>query len=64
MLTTTFAAGQEEDIEAPPDSQFESYYDAESGHWSLRRVPSSPPDADPSQRELLVLAERAGATGV
>ena len=29
--------------EPPPDSQFESFYDAESGVWTLRRIPSSPP---------------------
>jgi hypothetical protein len=29
--------------ESPPDSQFESFYDAESGEWTLRRIPSSPP---------------------
>jgi len=29
--------------EPAPDSQFESFYDAESGAWTLRRIPSSPP---------------------
>lgn len=34
----------EGDIDAVPDSQaFESYYDHDSGAWSLRRVPSAPP---------------------
>ena len=31
-------------VEEPaPDSQFESFYDEESGVWTLRRIPSSPP---------------------
>jgi hypothetical protein len=29
--------------ELPPDSQFESFYDQDSGAWTLRRIPSSPP---------------------
>ncbi|MBS2013119.1 MAG: hypothetical protein JST00_09545 [Deltaproteobacteria bacterium] len=49
MTTTTNAREQElaaETIEAAPDSQeFESYYDRDSGAWSLRRVPSAPPVA-------------------
>jgi hypothetical protein len=31
------------DDEPAPDSQFESFYDEESGVWTLRRIPSSPP---------------------
>jgi hypothetical protein len=31
------------DDEPPPDSQFESFYDEESGVWTLRRIPSAPP---------------------
>ena len=31
------------DNEAAPESGFESYYDTGSGHWSLRRLPSSAP---------------------
>ena len=31
--------------ELPPDSQFESFYDEDSGTWTLRRIPSSPPAA-------------------
>ena len=31
------------DDELPPDSQFESFYDEESGVWTLRRIPSTPP---------------------
>ena len=27
----------------PPDSVFESFYDPDSGTWTLRRIPSSPP---------------------
>jgi hypothetical protein len=33
----------DETEEPGPDSQFESFYDAESGVWTLRRIPSSPP---------------------
>lgn len=32
--------------EPAPDSQFESFYDAESGEWTLRRIPSSPPPGE------------------
>ena len=36
--------GEEAEGEEPaPDSQFESFYDEESGTWTLRRIPSSPP---------------------
>src|SRR5262249_54979656 len=38
----------EDDTEPPPDSPFESYYDEESGTWSLRRVPSAPPPDQPA----------------
>jgi hypothetical protein len=35
----------ENELENEPgrDSQFESFFDAESGVWTLRRIPSSPP---------------------
>jgi hypothetical protein len=31
------------DDELSPDSEFESYFDRDSGAWSLRRIPTSPP---------------------
>ena len=36
-------ATPDETEELPPDSQFESFYDDDSGTWTLRRVPSTPP---------------------
>lgn len=36
-------AAEPEADEPAPDSQFESFYDEESGTWTLRRIPSSPP---------------------
>lgn len=43
-MANTFDA--EEEIDVAPDSQeFESYYDHDSGAWSLRRVSSAPPVA-------------------
>jgi hypothetical protein len=35
--------------ELPPDSQFESFYDKDSGAWTLRRIPSSPPAGVPEE---------------
>jgi hypothetical protein len=35
--------GTKETDEVPPDSQFESFYDNDSGTWTLRRIPSTPP---------------------
>lgn len=29
--------------ELAPDSQFESFYDPDTGTWTLRRIPSTPP---------------------
>jgi hypothetical protein len=50
MLPTLDAALPEPEAEAAeepaPDSQFESFYDQESGVWTLRRIPSSPPPCD------------------
>lgn len=37
--------------EPPPDSQFESFYDEESGVWTLRRIPSAPPLCGPDGAE-------------
>jgi hypothetical protein len=53
MNTTPWTTPDErdDDIEPPPDSQFESYFDRDSGHWSLRRVPTSPPAAAPVSDE-------------
>jgi hypothetical protein len=31
--------------ELAPDSQFESFFEPESGTWTLRRIPSTPPAA-------------------
>ena len=42
-VTEADEADDEADDELPPDSQFESFYDADSGTWTLRRIPSSPP---------------------
>ncbi|MDB4935077.1 MAG: hypothetical protein JWP87_2049 [Labilithrix sp.] len=33
----------EADDDLSPDSQFESFYDADSGAWTLRRIPTAPP---------------------
>lgn len=30
-----------------PDSQFESFFETDSGRWTLRRVPTAPPVALP-----------------
>lgn len=43
MPTLNDTAAAEEAEELPPDSQFESFYDKDSGTWTLRRIPSSPP---------------------
>jgi hypothetical protein len=46
MPTLTHTAPTEEADETEelaPDSQFESFYDPESGTWTLRRIPSTPP---------------------
>ncbi len=45
MPTLNEAAADDDADELPPDSQFESFYDADSGTWTLRRIPSSPPAA-------------------
>jgi len=43
-LTDPLPEAKEPEADEPaPDSQFESFYDAESGTWTLRRIPSSPP---------------------
>ncbi|MDB5217913.1 MAG: hypothetical protein JWO86_5840 [Myxococcaceae bacterium] len=31
------------DDDLSPESQFESFYDADSATWSLRRIPTAPP---------------------
>ena len=40
------AAGGADDAadELPPDSQLESFYDVDTAVWTLRRIPSSPPE--------------------
>lgn len=44
MTNTCDVEADCEEIDVVPDSQeFESYYDRDSGAWSLRRVPSAPP---------------------
>ncbi len=45
MPTLNEAAADDAADELPPDSQFESFYDVDSGTWTLRRIPSSPPAA-------------------
>ena len=45
MPTLNDAAAANDVDELPPDSHFESFYDLDSGHWTLRRIPSSPPAA-------------------
>lgn len=42
-LEETAAALDAADAELPPDSQFESFYDNDSGAWTLRRIPTCPP---------------------
>jgi hypothetical protein len=42
-LNQTAATDETEADELPPDSQFESFYDNDSGTWTLRRIPSTPP---------------------
>ena len=37
------------DEEAPGSLEFESYYDRDSGAWSLRRIPSSIPQPPTSE---------------
>jgi hypothetical protein len=41
MTNSLDSAELEHDV--APDSQFESYFDTDSGVWSLRRIPTSPP---------------------
>lgn len=49
-----------EDIEElAPDSQFESFYDRDSGAWTLRRIPSSPPTCAHSDMDLRTEASGA-----
>jgi hypothetical protein len=49
------APNDADENEPAPDSQFESYYDQDSGTWSLRRVASSRPpllgDEEPTSHE-------------
>jgi len=47
--TNDEAASGREGREAPPEPamEFESYFDRESGSWSLRKIPSSPPASGP-----------------
>ncbi|MBX3189071.1 MAG: hypothetical protein KF819_18765 [Labilithrix sp.] len=47
---TTSLANDAHDV--APDSQFESYFDADSGVWSLRRIPSTPPEVDEPHVEM------------
>lgn len=42
-LENTGAAAADSDEDLPRDSQFESFYDKDSGTWTLRRIPSNPP---------------------
>jgi len=44
-MPTLNEAGADDAGELPTDSQFESFYDVDSGTWTLRRIPSSPPAA-------------------
>ena len=44
-MPTSNEAGADDAGELPTDSQFESFYDLDSGMWTLRRIPSSPPAA-------------------
>ena len=39
----TAAAAAAHADELPPDSEFESFYDNDSGVWTLRRISSNPP---------------------
>lgn len=39
------AAGDAAD-ELPPDSQLESFYEEDTGVWTLRCIPSSPPECE------------------
>lgn len=41
MPNHTAATDDTEDL--PPESQFESFYDDDSGTWTLRRIPTTPP---------------------
>lgn len=43
MPTLNQTPASDDAEELPPDSQFESFYDSESGTWTLRRIPSTPP---------------------
>jgi hypothetical protein len=46
-MATEHVDTEDEDVESVlADLLFESFYDRDSGSWSLRRIPSEPP-ADP-----------------
>lgn len=52
MVTTTTGFSSSADADdalehdAAPDSQFESYFEAATGAWTLRRIPSTPPEPE------------------
>jgi len=56
MATAEKASANERDEassrrgESPePEMEFESYFDRDSGSWSLRKIPSSPPASAPAE---------------
>lgn len=52
----------DESEELAPDSQFESFYDRDSGAWTLRRIPSSPPEAgDCDHSDMDLRSDASGA---